>query len=72
MRNVETIHTSFSLKSFILYILTKTVRFGYIQFSQASITKNTTLTDKDFLSSLNFRHPFESGCLKFRLKDFPR
>ena len=32
MRNVETItRTSFSLKPFILYITTKTVRFTYIR-----------------------------------------
>ena len=45
MRNGETItHTSFSLKLFVWYIITKTVRFyNYIQFSQASITRNTTL-----------------------------
>ena len=45
MRNVEPItHISFSLKLFVLYITTKTVRFyNYIQFSQASITRNTTL-----------------------------
>ena len=44
-RNVETIaRTSFSLKLFVLHIITKTLRFyNYIQFSQASITRNTTL-----------------------------
>ena len=57
----------------LFYIITKTVRFNYIrmQFSQASGTRKTTL-EKRF-PSLNFRHPLESkGCLKFRLKDFPR
>ena len=29
--------------------MTKTIRFNYIQFSQASITRNTTL-DKHFLA----------------------
>ena len=41
MRNVETItQTSFSLRPFILYIITKTIRFNYIQYN---------LLDKDFL-----------------------
>ena len=49
MRNVETItHTSFPPKLFILYIITKAVRFNYIQFSQEGIKRNTTV-DKDFL-----------------------
>ena len=45
MRHLETItHANFSLKLFVWYIITKTVRFyNYIQFSQASITRNTTL-----------------------------
>ena len=44
MRNVKTItHTTFSLEPFILYIITKTVRFKYIQFSQAIITRNTSI-----------------------------
>ena len=45
MRNVEIItHTRFSLKLFFWYIITKTVQFyNYIQFSQASITRYTTL-----------------------------
>ena len=49
MRNVEKpiTHTTFSLKPFILYIITKTVRF---QFSQASITGNTSLVNKDFVA----------------------
>ena len=47
----ETItHTTFSLKPFILYIKTKTVRF---QFSQASITGNTSLVNKDFLALIS-------------------
>ena len=47
MRNVETItHTTFSLKPFILYLITKTVRFNYIQFSQANITRNTSVEKK--------------------------
>ena len=51
--NAETItHTSFSLnRSYIIFaliIITKTVWFNYIQFSQASIMRNTTL-DKDLL-----------------------
>ena len=74
MRNVETItHTSFSLKLFIWYIITKTVWFYnymYIQFSQASITRNT-ISVNWFPISLNFRHPLESkGCLKF-IQRFP-
>ena len=45
MRNGETItHTRFSLKLFFWYIITKTVQFyNYIQFSQASIMRYTTL-----------------------------
>ena len=59
----------------LLYIITETVRFNYIYIRssrrQVSTMRNTTL-DKRF-PSLNFRHPEESkGCLKFRLKDFPR
>ena len=50
MRNVETItRTTFALKPFLLYIITKTVRFKHIQLSPASITRNTSL-DKDFLA----------------------
>ena len=41
----------------------------YIQFSQASITRNTTSVN--WFLSLNFRHPLESkGCLKF-IQRFP-
>ena len=48
MRNVETITpTSLALKPFILYIITKIVRFN--SFPQASITRNATL-DKGFLA----------------------
>ena len=73
MRNVETItHTSFSLKLFVWYIITKTVWFYnymYIQFSKASITRNTTSVN--WFPSLNFRHPLKSkGCLKF-IQRFP-
>ena len=48
MRNVETItYTSFSLKLFVLYIIAKTVMiYNYVQFSQASITRNTTLDEQ--------------------------
>ena len=71
MRNVETItHTGLSLKLFVWYIITKTVRFyNYIQFWQASITRNITLVN--WFPSLNFRHLLESkGCLKF-IQRFP-
>ena len=73
MRNVETItHTSFSLKLFVCYIITKTVWFYnymYIQFSKASIMRNTASVN--WFPSLNFRHPLKSkGCLKF-IQRFP-
>ena len=60
-------YTSFSLKPFILYIITKTVRFNYIHFS-------INLKIREKFPSLNCRHPpvEAKGCLKFRLKDFPR
>ena len=65
-------HTSFSLKLSIWYIITKTVWFYnymYIQFSQASITRNTKSVN--WFPSLNFRHPLElKGCLKF-IQRFP-
>ena len=55
MRNVETIaHTTFSLKLFVLYIITKTVRlYNYIQFSQESITRNTSKDSLVWISDIH-------------------
>ena len=55
MRNMETIaHTTFSLKLFVLYIITKTVRlYNYIQFSQESITRNTSKDSLVWISDIH-------------------
>ena len=70
-RNVETIaRTSFSLKLFVLHIITKTVRFyNYIQFSQASITKKYNLS-KDFLAWIS-EIPASWRDVWNSFKDFP-
>ena len=48
-RKVETItHTTVSLKPFYFVLNNKNGSLNFIQFSQASITRNTSL-DKDFL-----------------------
>ena len=55
MRNMETIaHTTFSLKLFVLYMITKTVRlYNYIQFSQESITRNTSKDSLVWISDIH-------------------
>ena len=71
MRNVETMTPRFSLKPFILYKITKTVRLNDIQFSQEGITRNAT-SIKPF-PSLNFRYPFRfKGISEIQAKRFPQ
>ena len=53
--------------------MTKTIRFNYIQFSQASITRNTTL-DKHFLAWILVRVKAmtENQPKRFPSRDFHR
>ena len=55
-------------------ILSKTVTLFYIIIKTARLITIAVLAGKYHeISQLNFRDPQESkGCLKFRLKDFPR
>ena len=55
-----------------MYIITKMIRFNYIHSSRRQASQEIQPQIKDFLPWI-FRHSPESkGCLKFRLKDFPR
>ena len=49
IRNVETITPNFLSKTYYFVLNDKNGSINYIQFSQASITRNTSL-DKDFLA----------------------